>query len=171
MKSDANFTKFFVENLMQRAKNFLVETISEDGMCSMRNVRSERKFDLQILDAHNLIFFGKVIFDEGFISPEDKLRVANALFDITLGYALIYRSPEDYQLTHDLLKALMFNLTVIESHVEELSRNDSLMKDFFSSSLLSTLTANFDMSGSSLNARQKLVLELVMRIVKLQDNL
>lgn len=128
MKSDANFSKFFVENLMQRAKNFLVETITEDGMCSMRNVRSERKFDQQILDAHNLIFFGKVIFDEGFIAAEDKLRVANSLFDIMLGYALIYRSPEDYQLTHDLLKALMVNLTVIESHVEELSGNDSLMK-------------------------------------------
>ncbi len=68
----------------------------------MRKVVDE-EINQSFLDPRNLIYFGRMIFEEGYVAQSDVLRVANALFDILVSYALIYRSSEDYNLTHRLL--------------------------------------------------------------------
>lgn len=102
MKQKDKFCTFFVNDLLTKAKNFLIWAAEQETMLTMRKVVDEEINQL-FLDPRNLIYFGRMIFEQGYVAQPDVLRVANALFDILIGYALIYRSPEDFDLTHLLL--------------------------------------------------------------------
>ena len=171
MKSDEKFSAFFIKDLLQRAKNFMIAVSTTKGQCSLNNVRSQRRFDKPILDAQNLIFFCKLVTDEELVPQADLLPLAKTLFDILLAYALIFRSAGDYDLTHDLMKALLTHMVIIESRLADFATKPELMKEFFNCELLSILAANFDMSAEKLNTRQKIALELITRVVKLQERL
>ncbi len=117
------------------------------------------------------MYLSKAIIDEGLVAEADLLPTVKNFFDILLGYALIFRGSEDYEVTHDLFDALLANLQILETQIAVLATKADLLKEFFNSKLMSILAANFDMSGESLNKRQKIVLELITRVVKLNERL
>lgn len=75
----------------------------------------------------------------------------------------------DFKLCHNLLKQAITNLSLMDDHLAELVEDEAILSDFFSSKLLQCLTSMLDLSAEHLSDRQKLVLELVTKVVKLQE--
>ena len=88
------------------------------------------------------------------------------MFEASIGYALIFRTEEDYNLCHDLLKLALNNLDLMEKHLEQLIADEAQLKEFFSSKLLQALAANLDLSSNELSSRQKIALEFVIKVIK-----
>lgn len=59
---------------------------------------------ISALDPLNLTFFAKLILDLGYVDEGAKCKTALAIFEMTLGYALIFKKHEDYFLSLDLFK-------------------------------------------------------------------
>ena len=165
------FRAFFIDDLLTRAKNCLNMAVKDDDKALMLNksIRKSDEITDPVLDPQNLIFFGRLVFERDFIAESDKPKMAKTMFDLTLGYALVFRLQMDFKLCHNLLKQAITNLSLMDDHLAELVEDEAILSDFFSSKLLQCLTSMLDLSAEHLSDRQKLVLELVTKVVKLQE--
>ena len=67
----------------------------------------------------SLIYFSSIIFDAGLVEEAAGITdCAEAMFEIMLGYALVFSSSEDYDLCLDLLKQAIFILDAIKSNLD-----------------------------------------------------
>ena len=166
----AEFRNFFVRDLLKRAKNCLELSAKkpDEAILKLTDMRTSDEIGAPMLDPCNLIFFSRLIFEHSYVDANEKAKIAKTVFDVTLGYALVFRSDEDFHLCHDLLKQTMMCLKLMDEHLAELTENESVLTDLLSSKLMQTLAGKLDISNvSSLTDRQKLVLELVLKVVKI----
>ena len=91
------------------------------------------------------------------------------MFEIMLGYALVFSSREDYDLCLDLLKQAIFILDAIKSSLDHVPKDEVNLTSLFNNRLLQSLVTNLDLSDESLNERQKLFLELIFKVFKLKE--
>ena len=91
------------------------------------------------------------------------------MFEIMLGYALVFSSREDYDLCLDLLKQAIFILDAIKSNLDHVPKDEVNLTSLFNNRLLQSLVTNLDLSDESLNERQKLFLELIFKVFKLKE--
>lgn len=63
----------------------------------------------------------------------------------------------------------MLNLAKLRDNVAKLASDDSLIQDFFGSKLLEAIASKLNLEPENLSDREKLSLELVTQIVKLQE--
>ena len=71
-----------------------------------------------MLDPKNLIYFGRLIFEEkDFIEESEIAKVARSMFDVSIAYALVFRTRDDFNLCHDLVKQALLNLDLIKQNI------------------------------------------------------
>ena len=79
---------------------------------------------------------------------------AKSMFELTLAYALVFRTRNDFDLCHDFLKQALLNLDTIKSNLVHMTTNsETLLKDIFGCKLLQGLAASLDLSAEKLSAR------------------
>lgn len=75
-----------------------------------------------VLDPASLIFFGDVIFEKNYAGEEaEQLRITKSLFDLAIGYAVIFCDTSDYKLTHELLNAAVVHLSRFTDNMQGLA--------------------------------------------------
>ena len=123
-----------------------------------------------MLDPQNLIYFGRLLFDEGYFEASDVARSAKTMFDVTMSYALVFRTRTDFHICHELVKQALLNLSIIKDNLSQVADDEEFFTELFSNKLLQSLASKLDLSGERLSDRQKLTLELVINIVKFQEH-
>lgn len=107
MKGVPGFRSYFAQDLINRARSTL-ERASDDDFAKLDQftLKTFRKATegISALDPHNLSFFAKLLLDLGYVDEAAMCKTALALFDLTLGYALVFKKHEDYFLSLDLFK-------------------------------------------------------------------
>ena len=107
MKGVPGFRSYFAQDLINRARS-TVERASDDDFAKldMFTLKTFRKATegISALDPHNLTFFANTILELGYVDEGAKCKTALALFELTLGYALIFKKHEDYYLSLGLFK-------------------------------------------------------------------
>ena len=107
MKGVPGFRSYFAQDLINRARS-TVERASDDDFAKldMFTLKTFRKATegISALDPHNLTFFANTILELDYVDEGAKCKTALALFELTLGYALIFKKYEDYYLSLDLFK-------------------------------------------------------------------
>lgn len=89
-----------------------------------------------------------------------------------MGYALVFKRQPDYYLCLDNLRMAKKTLSLVDEHLAKFAEKESLVTDLFGSKLVQCLAINMDCENSdTLKDRQKLTLELIVKIVKLQQRL
>ena len=107
-----------------------------------------------MLDPKNLLYFNRVIFESGLVEDAEIAQFAKSMFELTLAYALVFRTRNDFDLCHDFLKQALLNLDTIKSHLVHMTTsNETLLNDIFGCKLLQGLAANLDLSAEKLSAR------------------
>jgi hypothetical protein len=168
------FKQYFVKDLGLRAKRTL-EQAATDNFAQLEKfqLKSLRKAmeGKPMLDPLNLLFLGESIFELGYVSSEDEAelcKMTKFMFDLCLAYALVFTREREFYINLDLLKMAKKLLGNLDEHLAELAKNESLLTDLFSSKLIQPLTINMNLDNEEkLGDRQKLVLEMIVRIVKL----
>ena len=91
------------------------------------------------------------------------------MFDLSMAYALVFTREREFYINLDLLKMAKKLLGNLDDQLEELAKHEPMLMDLFSSKLIQPLTINMNVDNEEkLNDRQKLVLEMIVRLVKLQ---
>lgn len=88
-----------------------------------------------------------------------------------MGFALMFRKSKEQVMCHKLIKQAMVNLSLIKDNMALFAKDETLVKDFFSSKLLEAVSKRLEMDKEKFSDREKLSLELVSQIVKLQKKL
>ena len=113
MKEISGFKQFFVNDLLKRGQ-LTVEKASEDAYekLSQFNFRSLRKVTegIPALDPLNLIFFVKQIIDLNYIEENKCTKVIKAFFDLSIGYAFIFKKQADFFIGLELIKTAKLSL-------------------------------------------------------------
>jgi len=125
-----------------------------------------------LLDPLNLLFLGDQVFELGFVSETDEAELCTLtkqMFDLCMAYSLVFTRETEFYINLDLLKMAKKLLGKLDAHLPALAENhEAILKDLFSSKLIQPLTINMSVDGcEKLNDRQKLVLEMIVRIVKI----
>ena len=107
MKGVPGFRSYFAQDLINRARSTL-ERASDDDFAKLDQftLKTFRKATegIAALDPHNLTFFAKLVLDLGYVDDGAQCKTAVALFELCLGYALVFKKYEDYYLSIDLFK-------------------------------------------------------------------
>ena len=91
------------------------------------------------------------------------------MFDLNIAFALVFTREREFYINLDLLKMAKKLLGNLDEQLEELAKQEPLVTNLFSSKLIQPLTINMNVDNDEkLNDRQKLVLEMIVRLVKLQ---
>lgn len=126
---------------------------------------------MQLLEPESLMFLGQLILDLGYFAEDSKIELAKKMFDINMGFALMFRKTKEQVMCHKLIKQAMVNLSLIKDNMALFAKDETLVKDFFSSKLLEAISKRLEMDKENFSDREKLALELVSQIVKLQKKL
>ena len=94
MKKIPDFCAFFVQDLFKRAESTLKKCAEEDFKNLIEfNVRNLRKVmdGAPFLDPFNLLFIKDQLFKLGYIDETDLPVTLKSIFDILLGYTMVFR--------------------------------------------------------------------------------
>ena len=122
-----------------------------------------------VLDPFNLLFLRQQIFDLEYVEEAQLPEMIKAFFDLQMSYALVFKRNPDYFICLDILKMAKKSLSLFDTHMAKFVGKESLLEQLFSSKLLQCLTINMDCDGESLSDRKKIVLEILVKILKLQE--
>mmetsp|Transcript_20170 Transcript_20170/g.27262 ORF Transcript_20170/g.27262 Transcript_20170/m.27262 type:complete len:190 (+) Transcript_20170:1073-1642(+) len=170
MSTVPGFKTAFATDLLQRAKSMVEKWLKVNHIWSYKGFYGKNEDAKKYLDPASLMFFSRLLIEKDYHEEGQRLEITKSLFDVTLGYALIFSKQDDYHLTHELLSQAVHFLNLLDENLEALSTKDELLKDLFSSKLLQALGMGMDVSGS-LSKRRKLILEFMTRIAKMQERL
>ena len=129
--------------------------------------------DQPLLDPLNLLFFKEQIFQLGYIEETDLPQMLKTTFELLLCYTFIFfkKESQDYFINRDLLKESKKMISEINKNLGSYVDNEKCLKQLFNSKLISALAKGLNCDSESLQDRQKLSLELILMIVKLQERL
>lgn len=172
MKKIPQFSSYFVKDLLMRASMTLEKAATEDfkdlGNFSIRNLRKAMDGS-PLLDPLNLLFLREQVFDLELIEDEQIPEMIKAFFDLHMSYAIVFKRQDDYFICLDILKMAKKTISLFDTHLAKFVGKESLLEGLFSSKLLQCLTINMDCEGDSLTDRKKIVLEIIVKILKLQE--
>jgi len=104
--------------LLKRAKICLKKsTECDDSSLSLEGLRDSEDTEQPALDPKSMIFFSRFIFDKGLVEESEIGKTALTMFEASMGYALIFRTKQDYDLCHNLLKQALINLDLMDKHL------------------------------------------------------
>ena len=107
-----------------------------------------------MLDPKNLLYFNRIIFESKLVEDAEIAQFAKSMFELTLAYALVFRTQNDFNLCHEFLKQALLNLDMIKSNLVHMMTDDeTLLNEIFGCKLLQFLAANLDLSAEKLSAR------------------
>ena len=114
------------------------------------------------------------MLDLGYIEPGNLSKTVKTLFDLAIGYALIFRDQRDYGICLDLLKMAKRNMKLFNDNLfvdpQAIDRDEELCNAVFKSRLLQCLSKNLKFEADqSLTEREKLALEMIVDLVKIHD--
>ena len=93
----------------------------------------------------------------GYVDEGAKCKTALAIFEMTLGYALVFKKHEDYYLSLDLFKEAKNYLTVFDqllfSSVDSSEANADLLIGLFNSKLVQCLADCLSIGDDTLSER------------------
>ena len=168
------FKSYFIADLMSRGKVTLQKAAENEyehiDQFKLKRLRKAME-SKPMLDPFNLVYLGNSIIELGYVSESDMpvfCATIKSLFDLYLGFILLFtQSSVEYWVNLELLKLMKKQLGLVDKHLGAFEDKENILKDIFSSKLLQPLTINMNIDGEKLNDRQKLVLEAIVRIVKL----
>ena len=71
----------------------------------LSDLKKEKDVKEPMLYPKNLIYLSRAVFDSGLVDqPTDIAKFAKSMYELTLGFAFVFRTKNDYQLCHELLK-------------------------------------------------------------------
>ena len=110
----------------------------------------------------------------GYIDDGNLSKTVKTFFDLSIGYSLVFKQSEDYWICLDLLKMAKTNMSIFLQNVFEdvqaIDMDEELCNSIFKSKLLQCLAKNLNFdANSSLTEREKLALELVVKLVKIHE--
>ena len=109
-------------------------------------MRESKDVKEPMLDPKNLIYFGRLIFEEKFVEEEEIARISKTIFDTMLGYSLVFRTKDDFNLCHELIKQAISHLESIKSHINQVSQDDDFLTKFFSNKLIQGMAGKLNLS-------------------------
>lgn len=115
-----------------------------------------------------------MILDVGYVEEGNLSKTVKTFFDLSIGYALVFKQSEDYWLCLDLLKMAKQNMSIFQDNlfkdVQSIDQDEELCNNIFKSKLIQCLAKNlqFD-SNQSLTEREKLALEMIVKLVKIHE--
>lgn len=94
-ETQRKFIGFFVKDFLKRA-DLTIEQVRKDnytelGSYKLRDLRKVSKLP-NVFDPNNLLFLSKQIFQLDFFQGNIKAEMAKVLFDLHLGFAILYKS-------------------------------------------------------------------------------
>jgi len=173
MKEADGFKEYFVKDLMRRGELTLTKAAANDfenlSKFTLKTLRKAMEGS-PMLDPLNLLFFVDKILELHFIDDQRLAETIKALFDLSLSYALVFKKEKDYYTCLDLLRLTKNTIAAFEANIELFVTKESIMTDLFSNKLLQALTITMNVEKSeSLNDRQRIIIEMIVRIVKLKQ--
>jgi hypothetical protein len=98
-EGQSRFISFFVKDFLKRA-DMTIEQVRKDNYTELssyklRDLRKVSKLP-NVFDPNNLLFLSKQIFKlENFLQGNIKTEMAKVLFDLHLGFAILFKSDQD----------------------------------------------------------------------------
>ena len=87
--------------------------------------------------------------------------------DLCLGFTLVFSKSADYHMNLDLFKVLRKGLSLLNANLSLFENNESAIEKLFKNKLLQCLTINLNLDESTLKARKKIIVELIVELNKL----
>lgn len=177
MKDIAGFRTYFLSDLFARAMQTLEKAANKDfdklEWFTLKQLRRATE-GARMLDPLNLLYLNDLIFDLKYVEEGDLSKTSKKLFDLALGYSMIFKQNEDYFLCIDLLKMAHRNLTYFHEHLftdpQAIDQDEELCNELFKQKLIQCLAKNLHIEqGGSLTEREKLALEMITRLVWIHD--
>ena len=171
MKQIPQFTDYFLTDLFTRAQMTLKKAAESDfekiEQFTLKTLRKVME-GAPLLDPLNLLFLREKVFELGYASEERLPEVIKAFFDLTIGYALVFKRQPDYFICLDNLRAAKKTLQLINDNLAKFVEKEQLLTEIFSGKLIQCLAIKMDCEQSDeLKDRQKLVLEIIVMLVKM----
>ena len=93
------FRSFFYQDLLSRA-DLTIDQVRKENYTNLQeyNLKDLRKVSKlpNVLDPSNLLFFSKQMFErKDFLESVQRAFMAKILFDLHLGFAILFKSDED----------------------------------------------------------------------------
>lgn len=177
------FKTYFFKDLLKRGQLTLQKAAENDFAAleefRIRNLRKVMR-DTRSLDPLCLIQFVKIILEMQYFKvaePGNSGRpqmTLKALFDLSLGYALVFKHKFDFQNGLELLKVAKQCLLVLQQQLFDqgsLEQDERLCVELFNSRLVSCLAASLQVGedrNSELKERQKHAINLITQLVRVQ---
>ena len=71
---------------------------------NLKDLRKLTKYD-RVLDPSNLIFLAKQMFERpNYLTERQRAEMAKVMFDLHLGFAILFRSDQDVSISLQLIK-------------------------------------------------------------------
>ena len=175
MKQIPQFANYFLNDLFARARMTLAKAAETDfEKLEQFTLKGLRKVmdGAPLLDPLNLIFLREKVFELGYVAEDQLPETIKAFFDLLIGYALVFKRQTDYFICLDNLKMAKKTLALVGDNLAKFAEKDELLTDLFSGRLIQCLARKMDCDASDeLKDRQKLVIEIIVMFVKLQQRL
>ena len=110
------FREYFIQNFLARA-DITIQNILDTDLQSFTLRELRKVVKSSYLDPSNLIFIARQLFShQNYIQDKQRAQMAKVMFDLHLGFAIVYKSEEDFLISLDLLKGSSWSLDLMKTY-------------------------------------------------------
>jgi len=164
------FRSFFVRDFLKRA-DMTIEQVKKDNYQELQNykLRDLRKVSklTSVLDPNNLLFLSKQIFSlKNFLVDGQKAEMAKVVFDLHLGFAVLFKSEADAIISQELVKGCSWALDQMLSDLDGFLSNPNSVNGLLTSEMIQKLFEFMEQSSDN-TPKKKLMTEISFKLNKI----
>jgi len=161
------FRSCFVKDFLKRA-DLTIDQVKKDNcqdlqMYKLKDLRKVSKLP-NVLDPNNLLFLSREIFSlQKFLVGSQKAEMAKVVFDLHLGFALIFKSPDDIVISQELVKGCSWALDLLLKDLDAFLVNPISVNNLLTSPIIIDLFTFMEKSTEN-SSKKRLLTEIIIKI-------
>jgi hypothetical protein len=134
------FRSSLYQDLLRRADN-TIDAIRRDDFTELQsyNLKDLRKLSKlsNVLDPLNLLFLSRQLFEmTNYLNAAQRGQMAKVLFDLHLGFAIVFKDDQDAVVSQQLLVGAVWTLEEMQKQLKSLKNEQAIMQDLHTNSML-----------------------------------
>ena len=122
-----------------------------------------------VFDPNNLLFLSKQIFKlEKFLTGNIKTEMAKVIFDLHLGFAILFKSEQDAYISQELVKGCSWALDELIQNIETFVSNPASVNGLLRSEMIVQLFNFMEQNEENTN-KKKLINEIIIKLNKIYN--
>jgi hypothetical protein len=142
------------------------DNYTELSSYKLKDLRKVSKLS-NVFDPNNLLFLSKQIFKlEKFLTGNIKTEMAKVIFDLHLGFAILFKSEQDAIISQELVKGCSWALDELIVNIDTFCGNPTSVNGLLRSDMIMELFKFMDQNEENTN-KKKLFNEIIIKLNKI----